>query len=161
MTDVAMVGWVITKAHVGGDYHRIGWGQSLTDAQMTVDSFNAVIGRTITMHEELTEEAIAKEERIRWRSFDDDGERAYEGVVRYSWLYGKDDEDLAYNIDVFNMEDVGAVHVFYNKNDIIRCSQHGTTTAEQERMIAYVEGHPGLHDSWPKELRDNWIEIYG
>src|SRR3954453_16261851 len=124
MTD-KQAGWVITKSHDGDD-DRIGYGQGLKQAEDTTASFNAVIGRTLFVSKGLTADMIPSERRVKWRSFSDDGDPAYDGVVDINWLYAPDgwdeeDNDLAYNIDQFNMTDWGATCVFYNAADIRRC----------------------------------------
>src|SRR4051794_27059350 len=108
------VGWVITAEH--GDEGRIGYGQRIQQADQTIDSFNGVIGRTIYMHTDLSMNDIPYDRRVKWRSFSDDGDPAYDGYVHIDWLYPSDEfaaalkeegmaeeDDLAYNIDRFNM----------------------------------------------------------
>lgn len=152
-----IVGWVITNYHVGGDYRRIGYGQILGNAIDTRISYNAIVGRTIYVKTDLKNTDIPYDQRVRWRSYDDDGEACYEGYVRYDWLMGDvnkndEEEELAYNIDLFNMEDVGAVTVLYNGDDMTRCAPE----QDKEKIEAFVERSPRM-----AMLRNtNWIPIY-
>lgn len=159
-----MVGWLITGTH-DEDKGRIGYGQTLQHAEKTQDSFAAVVGRQIYMATDLTEDAIPYDKRVKWRSFSDDGEPGYDGVVHIDWLYAPDEweeehEDLAYNIDQFNTTDIGAVVVLYNANDIRRC---------RPEFGEYVSKHPRINPEAPrgkaflKEAKidpASWLEIY-
>lgn len=117
------IGWVITEVHDDSDKNRIGYGQSRELSRMTDQSFENVIGRQLFVADHLAKESIPSNKRVRWRSFSDDGDPAYDGIVNIDWLFpeGDDDEDPAYNIDRFCMEDWGAVIVLYNGADIERC----------------------------------------
>jgi hypothetical protein len=163
MTD-KQAGWVITKSHDGDD-DRIGYGQGLKQAEDTTVSFNAVIGRTLFVSKGLAADMIPSERRVKWRSFSDDGDPAYDGVVDINWLYAppewpEEHEDLAYNIDHFCMEDWGATCVFYNAADIRRC---------RPNLAEYVAGHPRINPAseagkgFLAEAKIDpqaWIEIY-
>jgi hypothetical protein len=143
------VGWLITQDNGDGD--RVGWGQLRVHADETEASFDRVIARTIFMDKSLTEHMIPEEERVRWRSFDDDGDGPYyDGIVRVSWLF--DEESLAYNIDRFNMEDVGATRVVYSVKDILYCAYR----FDQPAWERLAKRHT------PIELSgESWIMIYG
>jgi hypothetical protein len=160
------VGWCITGVHSDDDKNRIGYGQSAKQAEQTQASYEAVIGRTIYMETGLKADDIPFERRVKWRSFSDDGDPAYDGVVDINWLYApdewdEDDDDLAYNIDRFNETDWGAVCVFYNAADIRRC---------RPDLAEYVAKHPRVNPAGErgKFFLSNakidpqaWIEIYG
>jgi len=159
-------GWVITDVHDDDDKGRIGYGQGAAQAKATESSYNSVIGRTIYVETGMTPDAIPFDRRVKWRSFSDDGEPAYSGVVDINWLYAPDewhdeDHDLAYNLDRFNMEDWGATSVFYNCADIRRC---------RPDLAEYVANHPRVNPdgergkfflSNAKIDPQAWIEIYG
>src|SRR5262245_4480850 len=120
------IGWVITGTHDDDDNSRIGYGQCMKDAQETEASFEMVFGRTIYVKQHINPDGIPSERRVKWRSFSDDGDPAYDGLVDIEWLFPTEDnpdgdEDPAYNIDRFCETDWGAVCVFYNAADIRRC----------------------------------------
>lgn len=148
------VGWLITKEHVEleGIPSRVGWGQLRVHSEETDASFDRVIGRTIFMDKSITEHMMPEEVRVRWRSFEDDGFPAYDGIVNVNWIFGE--EDNAYNIDRFNESDVGAVHVYYSADDIMGRGQR----LKKPEWVRFAENHvgakefPGYHGSW--------IEIY-
>ena len=156
MTDLLQreVGWLITKQYVEleGIDTRVGWGQLRTHARETDSSFDRIVARTIFMDTSLTEHMIPEEAKVRWRSFEDDGCPAYDGVVNVTWLFGEGDN--AYNIDRFNSEDVGATHVYYHVNDIIDCA----AKAKREDWARFAIAH-----SYKRFAGDisRWIEIYG
>jgi hypothetical protein len=154
MTDLLQreVGWIITKEHneLEGIPSRVGWGQLRVHAEETDDSFDQVIGRTIFMDKSLTEHMMPEEVRVRWRSFEDDGYPAFDGIVNINWLF----DDMAYNIDRFNETDVGAVWVWYSVDDIVACVKHlkrkdwkSFATQGDQRTIPDSDGL--------------WIQIYG
>lgn len=165
-TIVKQVGWCITGVHADDDKDRIGYGQGIERADMTRVSFDNVIGRTLYMDTDLKSDDIPFDKRVKWRSFSDDGDPAYDGVVDIEWLYApaawpEEHQDLAYNVDRFNMEDWGAVCVFYNAADIRRC---------RPNLAEYVAGHPRVNPAGErgKFFLSNakidpqaWIEIYG
>jgi hypothetical protein len=155
-----MVGWVITKTH-DDDGARIGYGQTLKHADDTTESFAAVFGRQIYMATELSEDMIPYEHRVKWRSFSDDGDPAYDGVVHIDWLYAPDEweeehSDLANQIDTFVMTDWGATVVVYNASDIRRC---------KPEFSEYVAKHPRMErKQWLKTAGIDptaWLPIYG
>src|SRR3954454_12205048 len=78
--DDKQVGWLITATHDDDD-RRVGFGQCYKRAKETQSSFNAVIGRTIFMSTDMKADDIPFERRVKWRSFSDDGDPAYDGVV--------------------------------------------------------------------------------
>jgi hypothetical protein len=126
MTAEQHIGWVITAVHDDDDQRRVGYGQGMTQANETAASYANVVGRTIYMSTDIPKDAIPYDHAVKWRSFSDDGDPAYDGVVDINWLYAPDewpdeDHDLAYNLDRFNETDWGAVCVFYNAADIRRC----------------------------------------
>src|SRR4051794_308525 len=96
------VGWIIVKEHaeLEGIPSRVGWGQLRVHAQETDASFDQVVGRTIYMDKSLTEHMMPDDAKVRWRSFEDDGFPAFDGVVNVDWLFSEEDD--AYNIDRFN-----------------------------------------------------------
>jgi hypothetical protein len=165
MNTAKTTGWVITKVHDSDDQSRVGYGQCYIQAQETQSSFNAVIGRTIFVSTNLKADDIPSERSVKWRSFSDDGDPAYDGVIDIYWLFAPDewpeeDEDLAYNLDRFNMEDWGAVCVFYNAADIRRC---------RPDLTEYVAKHPRVNPTGErgKFFLSNakidpqaWLEIY-
>lgn len=155
--DTKQVGWVITHAdELGGSEDRIGFGQLLAEADATQESHDRVIGRTIYVSRNLSYDDIPEDQRVRWRSFDDDGEPSYRGVVRLDWLFGEDEmADAAYNIDRFNMTDVGAVIVLYSGEDIVRCD---------ESKLDFVNRHPRMGRRMGNLSKDDlqgWLPIYG
>jgi hypothetical protein len=159
------IGWVITDTHDDDDKGRIGYGQCVNEAHETNASFEVGIGRTLFVETGLKPDAIPFERRVKWRSFSDDGDPAYMGVVDINWLFAPDgwpeeDQDLAYNLDRFNMEDWGAVCVFYNCADIRRCrpdlaehiAKHDRVNPDIERgkfFLSNAKFDPQL-----------WVEIY-
>jgi hypothetical protein len=160
------VGWVITGVHDDDDKRRIGYGQKLQQADETIDSFNAVIGRTIYVHTDLTADMIPSDKRVKWRSFSDDGDPAFDGVVHIDWLYAPDDwddehHDLAMGIDRFSEADWGAICVLYNAADIRRCrpdlaehvAKHGRINPKGERGKFFLSN--------AKIDPQSWLEIYG
>lgn len=148
------VGWVITKVHDADDQSRVGYGQVLGEAEQTEASYEAIIGRTIFVSRSLKHSDIPKGKLVRWRSFSDDGDPAFDGVVNVDWLFGE--EDHAYNIDRFCMEDWGAVMVVYNAGDIRRCKPD---------LADYVERHPritaGEFTKTAGIEPQSWLPIYG
>lgn len=149
------VGWLITKDHVPmEDMNRVGYGQILAEAEGTEASYEAIAGRTIYVSRKLKVEDIPSDKRVKWRSFSDDGDPTFDGVVNVDWLYGE--EDHAYNIDRFNMEDAGAVIVLYNAADIKRCRPDKSES---------VDKHPRMsHGEWLKTAKIDpqaWLPIYG
>jgi hypothetical protein len=164
MTAEQHIGWVITAVHDDDDQRRVGYGQGMTQANETAASYANVVGRTIYMSTDIPKDAIPYDHAVKWRSFSDDGDPAYDGVVNIDWLYpledaciGSEDEDPAYNIDRFCMEDWGAVIVAYNKADIRRC---------RPDLAEYVAKHPEINPQaeWVKEAGIDaaaWICIYG
>ena len=156
-----MVGWLINKVHDSDDQSRIGYGQTLKHADDTAESFAGYFGRQIYMATDLTDDAIPKESRVKWRSFSDDGDPAYDGVVHIDWLYAPDEweeehDDLAYQIDTFVMTDWSATVVVYNAADIRRC---------KPEFSEYVAKHPRMTGKeWLKTAgidTDAWLPIYG
>jgi hypothetical protein len=159
-----VVGWLITIDHSvphntkHPDATREGWGQLVIHADETRASFDRVIGRTVFMDRSLTEHMIPDEQKVRWLSFDDDGNQYYEGIVRVDWIMNSsDDDDLAYNIDRFNETDVGAVHVFYSSKDIISCARK----LDKPDWMVFAMRHKksDIFDTGNPE--SGWIEIYG
>lgn len=154
------VGWLVTKDWSGlpplAGPDRVGWGQLRVHATESEDSFdNLVRPRTIFVDKSLTEHMIPEDQRVRWRSFSDDDIAAYSGVVRASWLLSDDQSDLAYNIDRFNMTDVGAVHVYYSSTDIMSCAR----ALNRPNWERFASAH-----SHQKEIAGEsgrWIEVYG
>jgi hypothetical protein len=159
-------GWVITKVHDDDDQSRIGYGQGVEQAHDTNASFDAVIGRTIFVQTGMKPDDIPSERRVKWRSFSDDGDPAYDGVIDINWLYAPDewpdeDHDLAYNLDRWNETDWGAVCVFYNAADIRRCrpdlaehvAKHGRVNPDGERGKFFLSN--------ARFDPQAWIEIYG
>ena len=159
------VGWCITATHDDDDNDRVGYGQCADNAHDTQSSYDAVIGRTIFLQTDLKADSIPFDKRVKWRSFSDDGDPAYEGVVHIDWLYApvewpEEDGDLAYNVDRFNMEDWGAVVTLYNAADIRRC---------RPDLTEYVATHGRIN---PKSVAGKlflenakidpqaWLEIY-
>lgn len=152
-TDNRQVGWLITKEHGEDDSKRVGYGQTLDNADNTTASFNAVVGRTIFVHDNLTLSDIPYDKRVKWRSFSDDGDPAYDGYVHIDWLFAPDDwpeehEDLAYNVDRFCMEDWGAVCVAYSGADIKRVRPDLADYVDRQSICSYTPG-------------TSYIEIYG
>jgi hypothetical protein len=151
------VGWLITKQHVEleGIPTRVGWGQLRTHARETDSSFDRIVARTIFMDTSLTEHMIPEEAKVRWRSFEDDGYPAYDGIVNVTWMFTEHDEgDLGYNIDRFNAEDVGATHVYYHVYDIIQCA----AKYKQKDWARFAITHK--FKRFAGDL-GRWIEIYG
>lgn len=138
-----MVGWLVTKVHDSDDDSHIGYGQTLDKADDTHASFEAVIGRTIYLATDMSINDIPYDKRVKWRSFSDDGDPAYDGVVHIDWLFAPDDwpeehEDLAYNIDRWNMTDWGAVCVAYNGADIKRVRPDLADYVERQDICSYT-----------------------
>jgi hypothetical protein len=151
------VGWVITAdgAEIAGEPGRTGWGQLRVHAAETESSFERIVGRTIFMDTSLTEHMIPEEARVRWRSFSDEGDPSYMGFVNVTWLFDNTPawNDLAYNIDRFCMEDVGATRVLYSADDIIRCAKAlGRPTWER-----FATEHPAS----ATDDDERWLMIYG
>lgn len=151
------VGWLVTKDHIpSGDINRVGYGQMLAEAESTERSYEGGIGRQIFVSRKLKLDDIPSNKRVLWRSFSDDGDKCYDGVVNVDWLLGDGEEDHAYNIDLFNMEDAGAVIVLYNAADIKRC---------RPDKSEYVDKHPRMRNT--EFLRvsgirpESWLPIYG
>lgn len=149
------VGWLITEDLTDLDHEvtpaRVGWGQLRVHATETETSYENVIGRTIFVDKSLTEHMIPEEERVRWTSFDDDGYPCYNGVLRIGWLF--DEEDRAYNIDRFCSLDVGAVHVWYSVDDIIKCAK----MSERPEWEDFAKSHCDQKQN----KQGLWIEVYG
>jgi len=149
------VGWLVTAEDSEVESgSRVGWGQLRIHAGETEQSYERGIGRTIFMDKSLTEHMIPEGERVRWIAHydDDDGEFAYRGIVRVTWLF--DEDDLAYNIDRFCIEDVGATCVYYSVEDIITCALH-SNQATWEQFARNHTSHTQLHD-----IEGIWIQIY-
>jgi hypothetical protein len=154
------VGWLITKDHIPLEgpitANRVGYGQMLADAKETEESFERIVGRQIFASPALKVEDIPSNKRVKWRSFSDDGDPCYDGIVNVDWLFGDGDEDHAYNIDRFNIEDAGAVIVVYNAADIKRCLPGKSD---------YVNSHPRMQrKEWLREAgidSESWLPIYG
>jgi hypothetical protein len=147
------IGWFITKVHDASDSERVGYGQSIDTARKTMTSYEMMFGRTLFVETGLSLQDIPYDKRVKWRSFSDDGDPAYDGVVHIDWLYPTDesendtqDDDLAYNLDRFCMEDWGAVHVAYNIGDIKRC---------RPDLADYIDRHS------PCQYAKAYTEIYG
>jgi hypothetical protein len=102
----------------------------------------------------LKSSAIPAEKQVRWRSYSDDGDFAYAGVVHVDWLF--DEDDSAYNIDRFCMEDWGAVIVLYNFNDIQMCLKEAGTAVP--RFV--TEGIERGSDEYAPSA-GCWKAIYG
>ena len=164
-TDTKQIGWVISLVHDSDDQSRVGYGQCVNEAHKTQSSFDAVIGRTIFVETGLKPDAIPYERRVKFRSFSDDGDPAYDGVIDINWLFAPDewpeeDEDLAYNLDRFCMEDWGATCVLYNAADIRRCrpdlaeyvAKHGRINPDGEAGKWFLSN--------AKVDPQSWIEIY-
>jgi hypothetical protein len=139
----SMVGWLITDTHDEDDKRRVGYGQKLQQADQTTDSYNGIFGRTIYVHTDLTLNDIPYDKRVKWRSFSDDGDPAYEGCVHIDWLFAPDDwpeehQELAYNVDRFCMEDWGAVCVAYNGADIKRCRPDLADFVDRQSICQYT-----------------------
>lgn len=152
------VGWVITNTDPGSE-DRIGYGQCTAETKATIESHDAVVGRTIYMRRGLSHTAIPEDKRVRWRSYSDDGDPAYEGYIHFDWLFNpenvgfEDGEDPGYELDRFCMEDWGAVIVLYNGNDIKRCDP------EKREFVERNQGH--RNDGAMKNLGQHWFGIYG
>jgi hypothetical protein len=155
MTDNnTVIGWVITSTE-SSSRNRIGYGQGMEDASATQQSFDAVVGRTIFMGFGLKARAIPSDKQVRWRSYSDDGDFAYAGVVNVDWLF--DEDDSAYNIDRFCMEDWGAVIVLYNFTDIERVLRE-----EGKDVPRFVtEGIERGSDNYAPKSKECWKAIYG
>jgi hypothetical protein len=159
MTDLLQreVGWLITKEHAELEdiESRVGWGQLRVHAGETDSSYGQALGRTVFMDKSLTEHMISEDKQVRWRSFEDDGIPAFDGLVNVDWLF--DDDDLAYNIDRFNEADVGATHVWYSVNDIIKCAKKQPLYGG--RWEQFASRNPGA--VLPRsDADDRWIQIY-
>lgn len=158
MTDYSQreVGWLVTKEHQPPMHEsRIGWGQLRVHASETEDSFERVFKRTIFMDKSLTEHMIPEEFGVRWRSFDDDMNACYDGLVRADWIFNQSDDELAYNIDRFNYTDVGAIHVYYSVRDIISCARK----LSEPKWEKFARSHTRSDIS--NEDHGAWIEIFG
>jgi hypothetical protein len=166
MNATKTIGWVITKVHDSDDQSRVGYGQCTEQAHQTQASFDAVIGRQIYVETGLKPDDIPSNQRVKWRSFSDDGDPAYSGVIDINWLYAPaewpdEDHDLAYNLDRFNETDWGAVVVLYNAADIRRCrpdlaehvAKHGRINPKAEASKWFLEN--------AKIDPQSWLEIYG
>jgi hypothetical protein len=164
MNAVDSIGWLITATHDDDD-DRVGYGMGAEQAQQTHDSYEAVIGRTIFVRSDLTVDMIPFDKRVKWRSFSDDGDPAYDGVCHIDWLYAPDewpeaDQDMAFNIDRFNLEDWGAACVFYNAADIRRCRPE---LAEHVATHTRINPDGDAGKSFLREAKIDpqaWIEIY-
>jgi hypothetical protein len=136
--------WMIDKDHINQndpEGMRINWGQRINHARDTDASFDAIIGRRISIDTKCNAIEIPTDKRVRWKAYDDDDILYYEGHIDAQLLLDSD-EDYGYNVDRFCMEDAGAVHVYWNLADI---AQHNPSFAENH------------HQSDKK----GWIEIYG
>jgi len=158
------IGWLITSSS-DGDTDRVGYGQCIKLAEQTAASFAVGIFRQIYLETDLKPEAIPYERRVQWRSFSDDGEPGYNGVVDINWLYAPNEwaeehHDMAYQVDQFCMNDIGAVSVLYNAADIRRCrpdlaehvAKHPRISRESERgkwFLSNAKVDPAA-----------WLEIY-
>lgn len=154
-----MTGWIITKDYE--DNGRVGFGMTTSDAATTLDSFNNVVGRTITVSAGLERSSIPTDKSIKWRSFTDDGDPCYDGIIHFDWLLGEvegfdDDDDLGYELDRFVMTDVGAVVVVYNVADIVRCD---STKKEWVERHPRIESRVFLHCAGIDPTA--WIGVYG
>jgi hypothetical protein len=148
------IGWLITSTE-NSSRNRIGYGQGAANAEDTQQSFDAVFGCTIYMATGLKRDAIPADKQVRWRSYSDDGDFAYAGIVHIDWLF--DDDDSAYNIDRFCMEDWGAVIVLYNFSDIRSVlTEHGQAVP---RFI--TEGIERGSDEYAPSSKECWKAIYG
>jgi len=149
------VGWLVTVDHTSRSHleSRVGWGQKRVHADETSESFDRPAGQTVFMDKSLTDHMIVPEIQVRWRSFDDDMEACYDGVLSIHWLF--DDDDLAYNIDRFNMHDAGAVHVFYSVEDIISIADY----LKMPRWRDFILGHKDM--TYLGTDQGRWAEIYG
>lgn len=149
------VGWVVTDDHTSRDHleGRVGWGQLRVHADETQSSFDRMHGKTIFMDKSLTEHMIPNNLRVRWRSFDDDNNPNYSGILSIHWLF--DDDDLAYNIDRFNYHDAGAVHVFYSVEDIARVAEE----LNMPRWKSFIMSHKNV--KFFPDQSGAWVEIYG
>ena len=163
MTETATkdTGWVVTRDHDPGPNERLGFGMALREAAATIESHNNVVGRTIFIDTNLDPDDIPANKRVKWRSFTDDGDPIYNGVIHFDWLFGEiegvdSDEDLGYELDRWNIEDAGAVVVVYNVADIIRCDESKRAWTETHPRITSSEflGTAGIDSK-------AWIGIYG
>jgi hypothetical protein len=136
------------RAPVGS---RIGWGMLRVHADETESSFERIVGRTIFMDKSLTAHMMANHQ-VHWRSFTDDMDPCYDGIVSVTWIFT--DDDLAYNIDRFCMTDAGATKVFYSVDDIVRLAHE----LSMPRWEQFVMGHKNQIDLPDSEGK--WVEIY-
>jgi hypothetical protein len=154
-------GWVVTKDHDPEFCDRKGFGMGLNDVKNTIESHQNVVGRTIFISNGMNADDIPSDKRVKWRSFSDDGDPTYDGIIHFDWLLGEvegtdPDDDLGFELDRWNIEDAGATVVVYNVADIIRCD---------ESKRNWVENHPRM--AHPLFLRTAgidpkaWIGIYG
>jgi hypothetical protein len=137
--------WMIDKDRINtepGDVSRTNYGQRMTDAQYTHISHQD-INPTINMSDNCSSREIPVGDKIRWKAYDDDGELYYEGHISAKALLEDDDSgiDYGYFVDQFVMADAGAVHVYWNIDDI---SKHNPE---------YASAHPSSN-------KPGWIEIY-
>lgn len=138
---------MIDKDHINeeSEYSRTHWGQRFIEAKETLESFNKVIGRSISMTTCASPTEIDKNIRIHWRAYDDDGILYYEGHCTVEALMGED--NWAYGIVQFVGTDTGATCVVFDSIDIKRCG-----------FSEFVSTHPKTNFDW---LEDNkWIELY-
>lgn len=139
--------WAIDRDYLDGD--RIGYGQILTDAKNTQESFDAVIGRTVFLTTGLSVSDIKPERRVRFKLLDDDGEVYYGGACDVRALEITDDgweDDLAYNIERWGEADSGAIHCLFKRSDI---AKHAPAFAERHPSAERFSSDP------------DWILIYG
>lgn len=155
------IGWVVTKVHDNDDSDRIGFGMAVSDVKGTIESHQNVVGRTIFISSGLSPDNIPSNKRVKWRSFSDDGDPTYDGIIHFDWLLGEvegidPDDDLGFELDRWNMEDAGAVVVVYNVADIIRCDESKQPWTERHPRIQSREflGTAGIDPQ-------AWIGIYG
>lgn len=150
--------WVIDRDHLeDGEDSRVGFGQVLTDAQATLDSFNAIVGRTHYLSTGLRASDIPPEHRVRFRLIDEDCEAHYGGACDARVLTGElsdeDGEDIGYNIDRFGMDDSGAVIGLYKTADLIAAGATSKRPGHEHEAIG-VEA-PARYGG------EDWRMIYG
>lgn len=153
-----LVCWVIDRDHLAepGEESRVGYGQAMTDAQATLDSFNAIVGRTHYLSTGLRASDIPPEHRVRFRLIDEDSEAHYGGACDARILTGElsdeDGDDLGYNIDRFGMDDSGAVIGLYKTADLIAAGALRKNTDAEEAIGVEAPARYGGED---------WRMIYG
>lgn len=105
MSVTTFTGWAIDRDHI--DVGRVGTGQR--DAEQVRDDAARIIGRRVTIEDNLS--AACVEDPVRFRVLDDDGEVYYGGAISRSWLDG--DEELAFAPLIFATADAGATDMQY------------------------------------------------